>query len=186
MSEPTFSQPERRSFLVPILVAVIALALATAIGIHFFPATTVNIDHVHTDVVDTHTVFASHSNVIGQEQSENVLLIAETLKVDNQLRLAISLDDFNLNLTNPDGHQLTVKALQKGDLENLETSFPQMKPLLTTPLLRDTNLEPGHSAQGTVVFSLPVPKSMWDSRQSGVVKVDLYHQPSLYLTLPKP
>ena len=186
MSEPTFSQPERRSFLVPILVAVFALALATAIAIHFFPATTVNIDHLDTDLLDTHTVFESHSMVLGAEQSQDVLYLVETLKVDNQLRLAISLDDFSLNLTNPDGHQLTVQAVQKGDLDNLETSFPKLKPLLTHPLLRETDIEPKQSAQGSVVFSLPVPKAMWDARQSAVVKVDLYHQPSLYLTIPKP
>lgn len=185
VADPSFSQPERRSFLVPILVAIAALALAIVIAIHFFPATTINIDHLHSDAVDTHTVFQSHSKVIGQQQSQDVLFIAETLKVDNQLRFAISLDDFSLNLTNPDGHQFTVKAVQKGDLESIQASFPRLKPLLTTPLLRDTDIEPGKVAEGTILFSLPVPQTMWDARQSGVVKVDVYHQPSLYLTIPK-
>ncbi len=162
-----------------------ALALATIIAIHFFPATTVNIDHLHTDVVETRTVFESHSIVLGAKQSQDMLFVVETLKVDNQLRLAISLDDFSLNLTNAEGQQMVVKAVQKGDLANLATSFPQLQPLLSTPLLRETSLEPGQAAQGTVVFSLPVPKAMWDARQSAILKVDLYHQPSLYLTLPK-
>ncbi len=170
----------------PILVAVAALALATLIAIHFFPATTVNIDHVHDDVVETHTVFKAHTIVIGADQSQDVLYVAETLKVENQLRLPISLDDFALDLTNAEGQQLTVKAAQKGDLANLQTTFPQLKPLLTLPLLRETSLDPGKSAQGTVIFALQVPKAMWDARQSAVVQVDVYHQPSLYLTIPKP
>ena len=185
MADPTFSQPERRSFLVPILVAIVALALATAIAIHFFPATTVNIDQVRTEVVDTHTAFKSKSIVVGPAPTEDLLFIVETLKVDNQLRLAISLDDFSLDLTDKDGKQLTLRAIQNKDIENIETSFPQLQPLLTTPLARDTNIEPGHSAQGTILFSLQVAKEIWDTRRSGVVKVDLYHQPSLYLTIPK-
>lgn len=185
MPELKLSQPERRSFLIPILVAVGALALAVAIATHFFPATTVNLDHVHTDVVPTHTVFESHSIVLNSKQTQDVLFIVETLKVDNQLRTNIFLDDFELTLTNPDGRQLTVKALQKGDLSNVETTFPQLKPLLTSPLLRETSLEPGKAAQGSVLFSLPMTPDMWNARQTGIVKVDLYHQPSLYVTLPK-
>ncbi len=185
MAEPTFSQSERRSFLVPILVAIAALALAVAIAVHFYPATTVNIDHLHCDVVDTHTVFESKTMVLAPQQTQDVLYIVEALKVDNQLRLPISVDDFHLTLTNPDGKQLTVKAMQKTDLPTLRTSFPKLEPLLTSPLLRDTSIEPGKAAQGAVVFALPLPKAMWDARQSGVVKVDLYNQPSLYLTIPK-
>ena len=183
--EPTFAQPERRSFLVPILVALAALALASGIAIHFYPATTVNIDHIHTDVVDTHTVFATKTIVIGPQKSQDVLYIVEDLRVDNQLRLNIFLDDFELTLTDADGAQLVVKAVQKTDLPTLRSSFPQLQPMLTTPLLRETSIEPGKAAQGAVVFSLPLPKATWDTRRSAVIKVDLYHQPSLYLTIPK-
>lgn len=185
MSEPTFAQPERRSYLVPILVALVALALACVIAVHFFPATTVNIDHIQTDIVDTHTVFASHSIVLAAKESEDVLYVVETLKVDNQLRMHIFLDDFQLTLTNPDGKQLTVKATQKNDLPTLRSSFPKLAPLLVTPLLRETSIEPARAAQGAVVFALPIPKAMWDARKSAVIQVDVYHQPSLYLTVPK-
>ncbi len=185
MSELTFAQPARRSYLIPILVAVVALALATLIAIRFFPATTINIDHVRTDVVDTHTVFKEKTIVIQEQKAQDVLYVVETLRVDNQLRLNISLDDFNLKLTNPDGKELTVKAVQKTDLPTLRSSFPKLDPLLAMPLLRDTNIEPGKSAEGALVFSFSLPKEMWDARKSAVIKVDVYHQPSLYLTIPK-
>ena len=185
MPDPTFAQPERRSFLVPILVAITALALAVAIAVHFYPATTVNIDHIRTDVVDTHTVFESHSMVLSSNQTQDVLYIVETLKVDNQLRLNIFLDDFNLTLTDPENHVLTIKAAQKGDLPTLRSSFPRLAPLLSAPLLRETLIEPGKAAQGAIIFSIPIPKTMWETRKSAVIQVDLYHQPSLYLTIPK-
>jgi hypothetical protein len=183
--EPTFSQPARRSLLLPIIIALGALALAVAVAIHFFPATTVNIDHVHTDVLPTHTVYKSNSIVLGPDQSQDVLFVATTLRLDNQLRVPIFVDDFNLTLTNPDGAELTAKAVQKPDLENLQLSFPSLKPMVSTPLLRETSIDPAKTAQGTIVFSIPIPKTMWEQRKSAVIKVDVYHQPSLYLTIPK-
>ena len=185
MSDLTFSQPAKRSLLVPIVLALAALALAVTIAIHFFPATTVNIDHIATHTLPTHTVYKSESIVLGPDQSQDVLFVATNLKVDNQLRVPIYLDDFTLTLTNPDNAELTVKATQKLDLPNVETSFPALRPLVPTPLLRETALDPGKSAQGTILFSLPIPESMWNARRSAVIKVDLYHQPSLYLTIPK-
>ncbi len=185
MPELTFSQPAKRSLLLPIVLALAALAIAIAIAIHFFPATTVNIDHLGTKTLPTHTVYKSQSIVLGPDQSQDVLFVATNLRVDNQLRVPIYLDDFTLTFTNPDGAELTAKATQKLDLPNVQTSFPALAPLVSTPLLRETTLDPGKSAQGTILFSLPVPEAMWNARKSAVIKVDLYHQPSLYLTVPK-
>jgi hypothetical protein len=70
-------------------------------------------------------------------------------------------------------------------LPDIETNFPQLKPLLTAPLLRDTAIDPGKSAQGTVLYSINLPKEIWDARKSAVIKVAIYHQPALYLTIPK-
>jgi hypothetical protein len=182
--EPTFAQPERRSFLVPILLALAAIAVAIAIAIHFFPATTVNIDHLHTEVLPTETVFKSPS-VVGVDETNRVLFVASTIRVDNQLRVPIYLDDFEITFTDPDDATLTAKAAQKNDLPDLQTNFPGLKPLLTTPLLRDTEIDPGKSAQGTVVFPLSIPKSTWDTRKSAVIKASIYHQPAVYVTIPK-
>ena len=185
MPEPTFSQSPRRSLLLPILIAFGALALAVAVAIHFFPATSVNVDHIHTDLLPTHTVYKSNSIVLGPDQSQDVLFIATTIRLDNQLRVPIFVDDFNLTFTNPDGAELTTKAVQKDDIANLQLSFALLKPMTVKPLLRETSIDPAKTAQGSIVFSLPIPKAMWDARKSAVIKVDIYHQPSLYLTIPK-
>lgn len=184
MPELTFSQPARRSLLVPILLALLALGLAAGIAIHFFPATTVDVQHLHTSTLPTHTVYKSQSIVLGQDQAEDVLFVGTTLHVENKLRLPIFLDDFTLTLTSPDGAELTAKGLQKTDLPNLELSFPNLKPIVANPLLRETSIDPARSAEGTVLFSLPIPEALWKTRKSATVKVDLYHQPSVYFTIP--
>ncbi len=182
--DPTFAQPERRSYLIPILVAIAALAVALVVATHFFPATTVNIAHVHTDVLPTHTVYKTDSTVVGQDPAENILYVAETLTIDNQLRRPIDLDDFTLTFINAQGAQLTQRAVEKADLPNLELSFPALRPLLTQPLLRETSIDPGKQATGTLLFALQVPQQMYDTRQSAVIKVDLYHLNPIYQIIP--
>lgn len=187
MSDPTFSPPENRSILVPALVAVAAIALAIAIAIRYFPATTVNIDHVHTDVIPTHTVYspANKTIVLAPDESQDVLFIAETLRLDNQLRVAIYPDDFTLTLTAADNRQATFRAIKLVDLANLEISFPQLTTPLQTPLPRDIAIEPGKASQGTLLFSIPLSQATWAARKSAVIQVDLYHHPSLFVTIPK-
>jgi hypothetical protein len=78
-----------------------------------------------------------------------------------------------------------MRAVAERDFADMQTNYPALKPLLTRPLLRNAVLDPNTSDEGTILFSLVVPKAMWDARQSAVIKVDLYHQPALYVTIPK-
>ncbi len=184
MPELSFAQPERRSFLLPVILSLAALALAIAIAIHFFPATTVNIEHVHTDILPTEMKL-NGSTVIGLSEVDKVLYVASTVKVDNELRVPLYLDGFHLTFTMPDDSEVTVQAAEKREIPDLELNYPALKPMLATPLQRETEIEPGKSASGTIVFPLKIDKQMWDQRKSAVIKVDLYHQPAVYATIPK-
>jgi hypothetical protein len=180
----TFSQPERRSFLLPIALALAAIAVAIAIAMHFFPATTVKIKHVHTDALPTETTLKG-STVIGLTETNRVLFVSSTIQVDNQLRVPIYLDDFHITLTDQTGAEMTVAATQPNDLPDLEANYPALKPLMTAPLVRNTSIGQSKSAQGTLLFPLTVPKDVWDTRKSAVIRVDLYHQPAIYVSIPK-
>ncbi len=184
MSSPVFIQPERRSYLVPILGALAALAAAIAIAIHYFPATTIASRHIHTALLSTQTHFKSQGIVLGGN-TENTLFVATTIELDNQMRVPIFLDGFTLTFSNPDDAQLVAKALTKDELANAELSFPALKPLVTAPLYTETTIDPGHTAQGTLIFSLPIPKSMWDERKRATIKIDVYHQYPVYQDIPK-
>ena len=57
MSELSFAQPERRSFLLPALIALAILALVF-VGIYLYvPHSTADISVTHLAVLPTHTVF---------------------------------------------------------------------------------------------------------------------------------
>jgi len=184
VSSPVFTQAERRSYLIPILAALVALAAAIAVALHFFPAASITSRHLHTSILPTETHFKSQTIVVGGN-TEDTLFIATTLELDNQMRVPISLDGFTLTFSNPDDAQLVAKALTKDELANAELSFPALKPLATAPLTSDTSIDPGHTAQGTLIFSLPIPKSMWDERKRATVKIDVYHQYPVYQEIPK-
>lgn len=186
MSELAFVQPERRSLLVPILLALATLVAVFFIASHFFPSDAIETEHIRTDALPTHTVYKSQSIVLGPDQAQDVLFVATTLRIKNKLRAPIFLDDFTLTLTNLEGAELTAKAIQKQDLASVKLSFPALRLLAVTPLLRETSIKPGETAEGTLLFSLQVPQSTWDTRKSGTIQIDLYHQPSGSLIIPKP
>ena len=69
-----------------------------------------------------------------------------------------------------------LEPVEKLDLDNVYTSFPGLKPLASEPLLRDTMISPGQSAEGMILLHFPVTKEVWDHRRTAVLNVDLYHQ----------
>jgi hypothetical protein len=168
----------------PALLALGALALAIALAIHFFPATSVDISHLHTDVLPTETVLKS-STVVGAGEIDRVLFVASKVMIDNKLRLPLYLDDFHMTFTAADGGTLEMRAVSERDFADMSTNYPALKPLVTKPLMRNAVLDPNTSDDGTILFSLNVSKAMWEARQSAVIKVDLYHQPAVYVTIPK-
>ena len=185
MSEPSFALAERRSFVVPILVALGVLILAIVLGIHLFPERTPTIGAIQTKLLPTHTVYKSNSIVLGQDQSEDALFVATTIRVTNTTRTTIDLENYNLTLTDPTGAQLSAKAVNPQDLKNLEVTFPAIKPLEGQQLVQDTQIAPGKSVEGTLLFSLGIPQDLWDTRKEAVIAVDLYKQKPISVTIPK-
>ncbi len=178
-------QAETRSYVAPFVLAALALGIALLIAIRFFPATSVKLESVQTQLYVGDVTFKADSIVLGHDQTTHVLFVAATVKVQNRLRLPIILDDFTLTLTDANGAELEVHAPLASEVPNLEKSYPPLKALLTNPLERETAVEAGINAEGTVLFSLPVTQAIWDARRSAVVHAQIYHQPAASVTLPK-
>jgi hypothetical protein len=182
---PTFTQPERRSYLVPILLALVVLSVASA-WIYRETRTTLTVELLTTHVLPTKTVFRSDSIVLGPGETSYNLFIVQTIRVTNGRHRPVSLDDFGLTLTDSTGAELAVKAIERQQIPNAEVSFPKLKALVTAPLLaRDAQIPPGKSAEGVLVFSLAVPSDLWDNRKSAVLEIDPYHLDPITLTVPR-
>jgi hypothetical protein len=185
MAELTFSQSERRSFLVPILIALAVLAIAGA-GIYLYmPHRVADLAVTHTAILPTHTVFKSETMLVGaQQQAEDDLYVLATVRIDDRLRLPLFIKDITATLTTPQG-EATASAVQKNDLPNLYVTFPALKPLASAPLLRETAIQPGGHAEGMVLLHFPTTQAVWDQRKSATVTIDFYHQGPLSVTIPK-
>lgn len=176
MSHPTFRQSGRHNLLVPVFVAFLVLGLAIALVVHLTPRKTPDLSIVHTTVVPTRTVFKSESTLVGHDQAQDDLYVLTTLRIDDQLNLPLFLKDFTATLTTGDGQIFNTSAVEEHEIPNIYIAFPAVKPFASTPLLRETMIHPGQSAQGMVLLHFPISKETWDHRRIATLNVDLYHQ----------
>ena len=176
MSDLKFAQPVRRNLLAPVLLAFLILGIVLALLLRFTPHRTADLTVVRTTIYPTHTVFKSDSIVVANQHAEDALYVLTTLHIDDRLHLPLFLKDFTATLTTGEGEEITTSAVEKPDLENVYTSFPGLRPLASEPLLRETMISPGQSAEGMILLHFPVTKEVWDHRRTAVLNVDLYHQ----------
>jgi hypothetical protein len=157
-------------------LAFLILGITLALAIRFTPHKTADLDIVHTTIYPAHTVFKGESILVGHDQAQDDLYVLTTLRVTDGLRLPLFLKDFTATLTTGDGQEITTSAVEKNDIANVYASFPALKPLSSEPLLRETMINPGQSAQGMILLHFPVTQEVWDHRRTAILNVDLYHQ----------
>ena len=185
MYEPKFNQPDRRNLLAPVLIAFLLLGIAIALVVRYTPHSVAEVKVSHTAVYPAHTVFKSDTILVGRDRSQDDLYVLVTVNIIDRLNLPIFLKDFTGILVTADGEQVAGTAAQKNDLENLYTTFPAIRALSSSPLLRETLINPGASADGMVVLHFPVSADMWNHRRSAKLNIDLYHQGPISVAIPQ-
>jgi hypothetical protein len=188
VSPLTFAQYSRRNYTVPILIAVAVIGLAAGLVYRTLAARTVTATVTQTTAHPVQVLYkqpiSGAFKVVGQNKAgETDLYLISTVRIENHLTDPLFLKDFTLSFTAPDGERHT-GAIEKNDLDTVYTAFPEIKPLMATPLLRESEIAPGATAQGTVLAQFPIPQSLWDQRQSATLTIDLYHQPSINIPIP--
>jgi hypothetical protein len=186
----TFAQPARRNFTVPILSALAILGIALAGLLHYTPHSTANVTIKNIAVYPSHIVFKSESLVVGRDTVEDTLYLLVNLHIENRRHMPLFIKDFTATLTPADDEPITTSAVEKPDIPNLYTSFPQLKSLADQQaaplLLRETQIDINKSADGTILIHFPVSQSTWDQRKSATITIDLYHQYPITIPIPKP
>jgi hypothetical protein len=186
MSELNFSQPERRSYTAPVLIALAVLIAAGVVAWLYFPHHTADLTITHAAVVPTHTEIETGSKVVGhQTEAQDNLYVLLTLHIDNKLRDPLFISDFTSTFTTTDDAVATTTATEKNDLDAIYTAFPQVKSAATTPLLRESTIPPGGSAEGMVMLHFPITQADWNNRKSATLTVTFYHQGPITITIPK-
>jgi hypothetical protein len=176
VSDLKFAQSARSNLLAPVLLAFLILGLTLALVMRFTPRRTADLDILHTSIYPAHTVYKGESILVGHDQTQDDLYVLTTLRIDDRLHLPLFIKDLTGTLTTADGQVFTTSATENQDFDNVYASFPGLKPLASEPLLRETTIAPGQSAQGMVLLHFPVTKAVWDHRRTANLNVDLYHQ----------
>ena len=65
-------------------------------------------------------------------------------------------------------------AANAADYARYYQAFPDLKQNAKTPLMLDARIAPGANGIGTIIVSFPIPKDVFDSRQSLTVTVEPY------------
>lgn len=184
VSDIRFAQPARRNLLAPVLIAFVVLGIVLALVLRYTPHRTADLTITKTAVYPAHTVFKSDSILVAREQAQDDLYVIVNLRVDDRLNLPIFLKDFTATLTTVDGEELHANATEQQDFEAVYGAFPALKKLSSSPLLRETLIAPGKSAEGMVLLHFPVTAEVWDRRKSAILNVNLYHQGRIEITIP--
>ena len=185
----TFSQSANRSYTAPIGIAVAVVVVALGLVFLLNPHRTAEVTIKNSAVYASHLVFKADSMIVGRETSEDDVYVLVTLHIDDQRRLPLFIKDFTATLTPADGEPITISAAQKLEIPNLYATFPGLKAVadqINAPLLlRETEIDPGKSAEGMLLLHFPATQAMWDSRKAATISIDLYHQQPVVVEIPK-
>lgn len=163
------------------MLAIAVLAVAGFLVVRYTPHRTADLAITHTALYQAHTVFKSDTILIKKDNAQDDLCVLLTLRVDDKLNLPLFLKDMAATFTDAKGESLTTSAAEKRDLPAILNTFPNLKSLASTPLLRDTQIAPGQSAAGMVLLQFPITQDVWNHRQSATLTVDSTtnrHKPS--------
>ena len=181
---------QQRGMLVPILVAVVLLAIGGAwfAKIYLHPEVTST-----AGTVKTFEYTAKYQRgggvLVGEDQSEVVTYVIADIALKDNTEVPLFLKTIDGSLTMEDGTVMKANAIEKADLPRLAAMFPDMKAkvdaVAPAPLLRESTIAPGASNHGYVIFAYNVPQAVWDKRQASDVSIAFYHQDTVKVNLPK-
>ena len=153
--------------LVPILIAVAAVAIVVAVVAFSNRATPI----ANGDIV----------KVVSADQQGNTM-VAVQVRMENKIPKQLWIKDIRSELETADGKKYPDHASPAGDVERYLRAFPELQAAQADTLREELKIPVGGSFTGTTVFSYPVSKEAFDARKSLTVRIQMYDQPTLVLT----
>ncbi len=194
MAELKLSSGERRSMLVPVLLAVLLLAAAGAwfAKVYVHPAVTGSVSAI--SVYPVHVEYKAPkyqgpASMVTANQTEDALYVVANVTLENHSEVPLFLSSFHGSFTLEDGSVMQASPIETVDLPRLLKMFPQFKTLAdatgTPPLQREQTIAKGATGRGYLVMYYNVPPGYWEKRKAADVNIEFYHQDPLTLPLPR-
>lgn len=186
---------ERRSMLLPIVLAVLLLAAAGAWFAKVYVHAAVTGSAAAAKVYPVHVEYKRPTSsggatmTLGGNQTEDALYVLVDVTLKNRSEVPLFLSSFHGRLTLDDDSIMEASVIEKDDLPRLMKMFPQLKTIVdangSQPLLREETVAKDSTGRGYLVMYYNITQGIWDKRKSAEVSVDFYHQDPLTLPLPR-
>ena len=189
MPDLNLGPPPSRSPWPAALIAIAGLGAAAAAIFLLNPHKTAELSVTSTQIFAPRIVTkgdAGTMHVIGTvPHVDEALYIAVRVKIEDKLRLPLFISSETAVLTAPDGSVLESTAIPASGLDNLYTTFPELKKIASDPLPRDARVEPGGTTEGMVLLHFPgANQSNWTNRKSATLTLGLAHQSPQTVVIP--
>lgn len=117
----------------------------------------------------------------GIEQTFDQLFVLAKVKIDNPGKIPIFIRDMSAVVTLPPDVTKASQAAGRSDFSQIFVAYPETAEHKQEPLLRDTSIAPGSSAEGLVIFNYPLTKEQWDTHTALDVTISFVHQADIVL-----
>jgi hypothetical protein len=115
-----------------------------------------------------------------QEQFDQVLVFAH-VKLRNQSKVPLYLENVLANVKLADGSVLSVSAGSAGQYDEVFLVYPELAPLHASSLSPRATIAPGQSVDGNILWAFNLTKKDWDARKSLDFTCNFHFQDSLML-----
>ena len=114
------------------------------------------------------------------KQSFDQVLVFARVKLRNQSKNPLILEDVLANLSQADGI-LSVSAGSSGQYDQVFLAYPELAALHSNPLSPRATLEPGQSIEGSVFWIFRASRQEWDARRDLNFTFKFQYQANLVL-----
>jgi hypothetical protein len=176
-------------------IVVAAVVISIGIGAYFYfgrgkPVATGDIARI--SIYPIHTVTSgqgSEAGMAGQDETYDQLLVFAQVHVQNLSPDPLTITEIVGNIMLPteakNGEgEPTSRAASLSDFNRLFSAYPKLAPLRMDPLLRDTVIPPGQSAEGLLLFNYSMSKDAWDQRKRFSIEVSFKNGTVIHINDP--
>jgi hypothetical protein len=158
--------------LPPLVPVLIALAIVAIVVVIYAVHGTKFVARPSGKLVGVTVAEQKHESSIADPDSR--VLVAVQVSVTNPGPKAVYVQGASAEVKTDAPDPLKDDAAATSDFQRYAQAFPELKDVAATPLKLETKIEPGQTANGTVMFGFPLTKDAFDKKKSMKVWVKLY------------
>jgi hypothetical protein len=171
-----------------VLIAVVLVVAAIGAYVYFGekpPVAAGEIVHLTAVPIHQESHMPAAAGMPGQQEAFDQVLVLAQVKLRNQSKIPLFLNDMFASLQLPEDLERRSLAVNRTDFARAFIAYPQLLPLKGDPIVRDVTIEPGQSIEGMMLFPFPMTRDDYEKRKSLDIEVIFLHQKTLVLRAPQ-